>query len=270
MNKTLKALAQAAMCSALLAAACGRDDNNGVPPSAGDETLTFAVGDVSFKMVKVQAGTFTMGANEGDPDAAASKTRHEVTLTSDFYIGQTEVTQALYKAVTGTNPSFFDSDSTQPVERVKYTDVLAFCETLSSLTGRTFTLPTEAQWEYAARGGHKAPATPTLYAGGDDIDRVAWYSGNSGGKSQPVGQKEPNALGLHDMSGNVWEWCLDWKGDYGSAAQTDPQGPATGTDRIFRGGGWYQSALFSRVSHRDGYIPQFSNECLGFRVVMLP
>lgn len=264
MKKTIKTLALVLLGAALLMTSCGKDDNN------VDETLTLTAGGVSFKMVLVKAGTFSMGANEGDADADGGELRHEVTLTRDYYIAQTEVTQELYMAVVGSNPSFFDADSSLPVERVSYLDALAFCESVSSLTGRTFTLPTEAQWEYAARGGHKASSTPTLYAGSDDIDEVAWYTDNSDGKSHPVASKAPNALGLYDMSGNVWEWCLDWKGGYGSGAQTDPQGPATGSHRMFRGGGWYNPARLCRVSHRDGYIPQFSNECLGFRVVMLP
>lgn len=270
MNHTIKTFAMMVLGAALLLVACDRDDNNGTPATEGNEKLTLTAAGVNFDVVRVAAGSFTMGANPGDPDATEGELPHEVTLTQDFYIGQTEVTQELYEAVTGSNPSFFDSDGSLPVERVSYAAALAFCEQLSALTGRTFTLPTEAQWEYAARGGHRAPATPTLYAGSDDIEAVAWYNGNSGGKSHPVATKTPNALGIHDMSGNVWEWCLDRKGDYAAGAQTDPQGPASGSNRIFRGGGWYDPANRCRLSQRDGFIPEFSNENLGFRVAMIP
>lgn len=270
MNHTIKTFAMMVLGAALLLVACGKDDNNGTPATEGNEKLTLTAAGVNFDVVRVAAGSFTMGANPGDPDATEGELPHKVTLTQDFYIGQTEVTQELYEAVTGSNPSFFDSDGSLPVERVSYAAALDFCEQLSELTGRTFTLPTEAQWEYAARGGHRAPATPTLYAGSDDIEAVAWYNGNSGGKSQPVATKTPNALGIHDMTGNVWEWCLDRKGDYAAGAQTDPQGPASGTNRVFRGGGWYDPANRCRLSQRDGFIPEFSNENLGFRLVMLP
>ncbi len=251
-----------------LFAACGDDenDNNG----NGDDIQTFTVEGVDFTMVKVNSGTFTMGAMEGDLEVTSrEKPAHQVTLTKDFYIGQTEVTQELYQAVMGVNPSYFSTGGKLPVEHVSYNDAIEFCSRLSNATGRTFTLPTEAQWEYAARGGHKAPATPTIYAGSNDIDAVTWWYTNTE-ETQNVGGKAANELGLYDMSGNVREWCLDWYGDYTDAAQTDPQGPSTGTDRVSRGGSWACRAYECRTTWRFNFAPGNIYGDQGLRVVMIP
>lgn len=276
MKKTFKTLALLTLGVVMLMTACDRDNgtdnpSGGTTPMPLDKTLTFMVDGVNFKMVLVEAGTFTMGANEGDTEAYDKELpRHEVSLTQDYYIAETEVTQELYTAVMGSNPSYFTEGSNLPVERVSHNDAQLFCISLSSLTGRNFTLPTEAQWEYAARGGHKAPASTTLYAGSNDVDAVAWHDDISGKKTHPVAFKASNALGLYDMSGNVWEWCLDWYSDYGNGAETNPQGPASGSSRVSRGGSCFNVAKSCRVSHRNSDNPTHSDKNLGFRIVMLP
>ncbi len=243
---------------------CEKDNEDAV------ETQKFTVSGVEFTMVKVNPGTFTMGAMDGDNDAHANeKPAHQVTLSQAYYIGQTEVTQELYRAVMGTNPSDFNWTTNLPVESVSYNEALAFCEQLSAKTGKTFTLPTEAQWEYAARGGHKASDSPTLFAGGNDSNAVAWYSLNCG-ETHPVGTKTANELKLYDMTGNVWEWCLDWYGAYKANAVTDPQGPATGDYRVFRGGSWSSWAVYSRITSRGAHYPSSKYADVGFRVVMIP
>lgn len=275
MKKTLRLTALVAVAAGLAFASCQKEDSSsnggGTPAPAGAETLTLTASGVDFTLVRVEPGTFRMGANEGDDQAFdRDKPAHEVTLTQPYYIATTEVTQELYAAVTGSNPSNFTGETGLPVEMVSYTDAVAFCARLSELTGRTVTLPTEAQWEYAARGGHKAPATPTLYAGGDDLDAVAWWSGNSDSKTHPVAGKAANALGLYDMTGNVWEWCLDWYGAYAADAVSDPQGPSEGSYRVGRGGSWFNNAQSCRLSHRGIPAPDYRKSTLGFRVVVLP
>ena len=210
---------------------------------------TFTVNGVSFKMVKVAGGTFQMGATVEQWDDAydSEKPVHSVTL-SDFYIGETEVTQGLWEAVMGSTPCFFSSNSQRPVESVSWDDCQTFIQTLNTLTGQSFRLPTEAEWEFAARGGNLSHGFK--YAMSNTIGDVAWYTGNSSGVTHPVATKAPNELGLYDMSGNVWEWCQDWYGSYGSEAQTDPTGPSSGTYRVLRGGSWGENERDCRVSNR--------------------
>lgn len=224
---------------------------------------TFTVNGVQFTMVAVEGGTFTMGAtSEQGRDAwDDEKPAHKVTL-SDYYIGQTEVTQALWKAVMGSNPSNHKGDNL-PVENVSWNDCQEFIQKLNQLMGKQFRLPTEAEWEYAARGGRKSRGYK--YAGGNNIDSVAWYYDNSGYETHPVATKQANELGIYDMSGNVWEWCSDWYGDYQSSSQSDPQGPSSGFSRVRRGGGYYCFAAFCRVSFRDCGTPDYFNS-LGLRL----
>lgn len=231
------------------------------------ETIT--VNGVSFNMVKVEGGTFIMGAtSEQGYDAYDNeKPAHRVTL-STYYIGETEVTQALWTAVMGSNPSLCKGDAL-PVERVSWDDCQAFINKLNSLTGRNFRLPTEAEWEYAARGGNKSRGYK--YSGSNDLGSVAWYEDNSGRKTHAVKTKLPNELGLFDMSGNVWEWCQDYyMGSYSSSAQTNPSGPSSGSFRVYRGGSWYFNATRCRVAYRDCYTPtnagSYNN--LGFRLAL--
>ena len=211
---------------------------------------TFMVKGVEFKMIKVEGGTFSMGAtSEQEYDAlSCEKPVHSVTL-SDYYIGETEVTQELWEAVMGSNPSYFEGDNQRPVENVSWNDCQKFIKKLNRLTGKEFRLPTEAEWEYAARGGKYSRGYK--YSGSDNADEVAWYDSNSGSKTHPVKTKKDNELGLYDMSGNVWEWCNDWWGCYQSNSQTNPTGPSEGESRVLRGGGWCYFDMGVRVSRRD-------------------
>ena len=235
-----------------------------------EERGKFNVGGVEFKMVYVEGGTFTMGATaeQGLEALEGEKPAHKVTL-SDYYIGETQVTQALWKAVMGDKPSRFKGGDNLPVEQVSWEDIVEkFIPALNRKTGRTFRLPTEAEWEYAARGGNRSKGYK--YSGSDNIDEVAWYAGNSGDKTHPVRGKKANELGLYDMSGNVWEWCHDWYGEYSSGAQTDPKGPDKGSCRVLRGGSWFNAARYCRVSSRPDYAPDHRNFCCGFRLVLCP
>lgn len=226
---------------------------------------TFTVNGVSFEMKKVEGGTFTMGATSEQSDPYSDeKPTHRVTLSS-FLIGKYEVTQELWKAVMGNNPSYFKGDNL-PVEKVSWDDCQKFISRLNSLTGKRFRLPTEAEWEYAARGGNKS--RHYKYSGSDNLDAVAWYDGNSNEKTHPVGIRFSNELGLYDMSGNVWEWCQDRYGDYSSSPQTNPTGPSSGSCRVFRGGSWFGNAGRCRMSIRGDDYPGYRCYDLGFRLVL--
>lgn len=230
----------------------------------GDSHKVFTVNGVSFKMIYVKGGTFTMGATSEQAGAFSSEyPTHSVTL-SDYYIGETEVTQELWTAVMGSNPSNFTGNMQRPVEMVSWYDCQTFITKLNELTGETFRLPTEAQWEYAARGGNQAQGR--LYSGSNMIDDVAWYTSNSSSTTHPVKTKVPNELGIYDMSGNVMEWCSDWYGSYPSAAQTDPAGPSTGSYRVNRGGSWNYGATFCRVAYRNSFVPSNRIKYLGLRL----
>jgi formylglycine-generating enzyme required for sulfatase activity len=219
-------------------------------------------------MVFVQGGRFTLGCtNEQGYDCEANeKPAHSVNLSS-FSIGKYEVTQEEWEAVMGNNPSHFSRCSKCPVENVSWNDIQGFIYALNLQTGRQFRLPTEAEWEYAARGGNRSGGHK--YSGGDNIASVAWYAGNSGSRTHPVGQKAANALGLHDMTGNVWEWCDDWYGAnyYGNSSGSNPRGPSSGTDCVLRGGCLYGIARVCRVSYRDYNTPDSRGEYSGFRLV---
>lgn len=228
-----------------------------------DDVETFTVNGVSFKMVKVKCGTFTMGvSNASDYEKPA----HQVTLTKDYAIGQTEVTQALWLAVMGNNPSSITGDLNLPVEQVTWNSCQTFIAKLNELTGRSFRLPTEAEWEFAARGGNKSKGYK--YAGSDSIDAVAWVKNNCDATSHPVGLKSPNELGIYDMSGNVWEWCQDIFSHYDSSAQVDPTGPTTGIYYVFRGGGWRNTEIYSRITIRNAGFATNTSPGLGFRLAL--
>ena len=255
----------------VLVVSCGDDDNdedmqtsssdqNGGTPAFDGEDKAYTVNGVSFTMIAVKGGTFQMGSDDG---YEWEKPVHQVTL-SDYYIGETEVTQELWTAVMGSNPSNFTGNMQRPVEKVTWNDCQTFISKLNQLTGETFRLPTEAQWEYAARGGNQAQGR--LYSGSNTIDDVAWYTSNSSSTTHPVKTKAPNELGIYDMTGNVWEWCSDWNGAYSSAAQTNPTGPATGSERVFRGGSWFHYAAYCRVANRSNNTPASSNFDLGLRL----
>ena len=221
----------------------------------------FTVKGVSFTMKPVSGGTFEMGSLSGSLD---EQPVHSVTL-STYYIGETEVTQELWQAVMGGNPSRF-TGSQRPVEQVSWNDCQEFIEQLNALTGKKFRLPTEAEWEYAARGGNKSKGY--IYSGSNDVDAVAWYSDNSESSTHEVKGKLPNELGLYDMSGNVWEWCSDWYGSYSEALVTNPQGPSSGSNRVFRGGGWRHAAVYCRCASRNAYMSTSTYYYLGLRLAI--
>ena len=238
-------------------------DSGSAPGGSTSKPKVYTVNGVSFKMVPVEGGTFTMGATaeQGSDAYDDEKPTHQVTL-SDFSIGETEVTQELWQAVMGSNPSYF-SGKQLPVEMVSWNDCQTFITKLNQLTGANFRLPTEAEWEFAARGGNKSLGYK--YAGGNSIDDVAWYDSTSS-QTHAVAQKQPNELGLYDMSGNVNEWCQDWYGSYGSAVQTNPSGPASGSDRVLRGGSCFDTAGDCRVSSRSYTTPTRANINAGLRL----
>ena len=236
------------------------------------------VNGISFKMIKVEAGTFIMGATEEQTGASANESpAHQVTLSKDFYIGETEVTQALWYAVMGQKPtadgivwsSTYGLGDNYPAYYISWNDCQEFITKLNQLTGLTFRLPTEAEWEYAARGGNKA-TTQTLYSGSNTIDDVAWYTSNSSSSTHPVAGKAANVLGLYDMSGNLWECCHDCYSDsyYSSSPETDPTGPESGTYRVLRGGSWLSSAIGCRVAYRSSYTVTGRRDNYGMRLAL--
>jgi formylglycine-generating enzyme required for sulfatase activity len=231
-------------------------------------TLDFGKG-VAMKLVLIPAGKFMMGSPDSELDRAKNEgPQHEVTISKPFYMGMTEVTQAQYEAVMAKNPSFLRAPA-NPVERVSWDDAVAFCRRLSAKTSKTFRLPTEAEWEYACRAGGK-----TRFSFGDSdsaLGDYAWWQGNSGGHTYPVGLKKPNPWGLYDMTGNVTEWCADWYGSYSDKASTDPQGPRSGSNCVLRGGSYaLKTADQGRSAHRHNEDPASRYINAGFRCVMIP
>ena len=234
---------------------------------------------INMKMVYVQGGSYNMGCTgeQGSDCDDDEKTVRYVTV-SDFYIGQFEITQAQWQAVMGTSvyqqqskaggSSTYGTGNDYPMYYVSWEEAKEFCRRLSQQTGKTYRLPTEAEWEYAARGGKKTQNTK--YAGGYSLDYVGWYTSNSGGKTHAVGTKNANELGIYDMSGNVWEWCEDWYGDYRSYDTDNPTGASSGSYRVLRGGSWRSNAGNCRVSNRNGSSPGSRDDSDGFRVVCLP
>ena len=268
------------------------DDN----PETSIETPADIQQKLSDSFVHVEGGTFQMGSDFAYDNG---KPVHKVTLTS-FYIAKTEVTQAQWIAVMVDNPSDFSGENL-PVENVSWFDAIVFCNKLSMMENKTpvysiddktnpdewdytpccdnsingkvvmnkdadgYRLPTEAEWEYAARGGKNSKGYE--YSGSDDLFSVAWYRSSSESETHEVATKEANELGLYDMSGNVWEWCWDRHGFYHRISLKDPSGPSSGTYRILRGGSWYNPLYYCRVAFRDFYSPDFRDKCTGFRLV---
>ena len=234
----------------------------------------FTVGDVTFYMIPVEGGTFSMGATpeQGSDASSREKPVHQVTVSS-YYIGETEVTQSLWLAVMGTMPSNF-TGMQLPVEQVSWEDCQAFIAALNAMTGQQFRLPTEAEWEFAARGGNMSMGYK--YSGSDNLASVAWYSYNDSWDvrgtgyygTHPVATRNPNELMLYDMSGNVHEWCQDWYGAYDAGEQVNPVGPAGGTTRVYRGGSWYFDEWFCRVSFRNSVSPSYTSYGIGLRLAM--
>ena len=251
-----------------------------VPEKAAvNETIT--VNGVSFRMIAIMGSVFKMGSDRAFNSIASENEEpvHKVKL-SNYSIGQTEVTQALWTAVMGNNPSYFTGDQNRPVENVSWNDCQVFITKLNELTGRNFRLPTEAEWEYAARGvyyySYYYDEYNFEYSGSNFIERVAWYYDNSYAVgigdpnygTHPVGTKSCNLMELYDMSGNVWEWCQDWYGAYSSESQTNPTGPATGSYRVMRGGSWCNSAKYNRVACRNYSYPSYAEYHVGLRLAL--
>ena len=230
-----------------------------------------SLNDFGIELVYVRGGTFTMGctSEQGGDCEGDEKPAHQVTL-SDFYIGKYEVTQKQWRAVMGSDPPElrFKGCDNCPVERVSWNDIQEFIKKLNQKTGKNYRLPTEAEWEYAARGGIQSKGYK--YAGSNNIGEVAWYDGNSSSKTHPVGGKKANELGLYDMSGNVWEWCSDWYGSYSSGSQRNPQGPSSGSSRVLRGGCWDGYSGDCRVAYRGSGNPGFRHSNSGFRLAVAP
>jgi formylglycine-generating enzyme required for sulfatase activity len=220
------------------------------------------INSIEMEFVLIPAGTFNMGAIGQEADEMPV---HQVTITHPFYLGKYEVTQEQWQTVMGDHRSFFSGAPNLPVESVWWTDVQTFIKKLNEKEGHSlYRLPTEAEWEYAARAGSN-----TAYSFGDSSQQLgnyAWYKDNAGGKTHPVGQLKPNAWGIYDMHGNVWEWVHDWYGKYSDEPAQDPRGPASGTHRMRRGCGWNNLAKACRVSNRYSVVG-FRDDFIGFRLL---
>ena len=238
-------------------------------PKAGDVQTVDLGGGVTLELVWCPPGTFLMGSPESEAERGGDETQHQVTLSQGFWMGKYEVTQEQWKQVMGNNPSEFTGDPRLPVKKVSWEDCQAFIQKLNSrVSGGGFRLPTEAQWEYACRAGSKS-----AYCFGDSasgLSDYAWYYENSGRKTHPVGQKRSNAWGLHDMHGNVWEWCSDCYGDYASGSVTDPTGASSDDWRVLRGGSWLDFPRLCRSAYRIYGTPDYRFTNLGFRSLRTP
>ena len=236
-------------------------DNN----SNKENIVSFNVNGIIFKMIRVKGGTFMMGGtNEQKNPSDDERPVHKVSL-STYYIGETEVTQSLWKAVMGSNPSMFIGDEL-PVEQVSWNNCQQFIRKLNNITKKNFRLPTEAEWEFAARGGNES--TNTQYSGSNKLDDVAWYDNNSGSMTHPVKSKNANELGIYDMNGNVGEWCHDWYTTYSSNDQNNPIGSSSGSYRVYRGGCWYFFERNCRSSKRYNGISDYHSNFLGLRLAI--
>lgn len=255
-------------------------------PKKGENWVVKLPSGITFEMVYIAPGTFMMGSPADEAGREDSEKQHEVTLTRDYYLGKYVVTQELWEAVTGANPSKWKGTNL-PVERVSWADAMAFCKKLTEMERTAgslpekwkYTLPTEAQWEFACRAD-----TATALNSGKNLDctdkdcrgessnlaEVAWYDKNSDRKTHPVGLKKSNNYGLYDMHGNVWEWCFDWYADYPDDPVIDPLGPDKGTAHVRRGGSWGYYAKGCRSAARASYSPNYRLESLSFRLALVP
>jgi len=225
--------------------------------------VTAMTNSIGMILARIPAGDFEMGSSSYSVETFV----HKVTLSTDFWIGQYEVTQEEYRRVMGTSPAAFPGDA-RPVEQVSWEDAAEFCQRLGTREHKVYRLPTEAEWEYVCRAGGR-----TAFCYGDDDTRLgefAWYDASAGWKTHPVGSRKPNVWGIHDMHGNVWEWCMDWYGEefYSAGAAVDPQGPSTGRYRVLRGGCWFNRPVFCRSGRRDFNWPTYQDHGVGFRVVL--
>jgi formylglycine-generating enzyme required for sulfatase activity len=248
--------------------------NAGATLAQAPKEITNSIG---MKLVLIPKGTFQMGSPIEEAGSLDNEELHQVTISKNYYLGVTEVTQGQYEKVMGTHPSYFQkqvigkSDSSMyPVEQVSWEDAIEFCKKLSDLpeekkAGRVYRLPTESEWEYACRAGSK-----TAYSSGESsksLGDYAWFNGNSNEQTHPVGEKKANAWGLYDMHGNVWEWCSDWSGVYPKGAVSDPVGPREGSNRVNRGGGWGDNVC-CRSAFRGRDYPSIRFFSIGFRVAL--
>ncbi|MCI7496930.1 MAG: formylglycine-generating enzyme family protein [Prevotella sp.] len=231
-------------------------------------TIAPTVKQFDMPMVEIKGGSFIMGSDlNTDPDAEEDEApRHQVTVSS-FKMGKYLVTQSEWKQVMEDTKAQKSKNGKYPMINVTWEEVQTFISRLNEQTGRHFRLPTEAEWEYAARGGAKASNKGSIYSGGDDLKTMGWYADNSGNRPHPVGMLAPNALGLYDMSGNVWEYCSDWYGDYQAKKQTNPKGPATGDYHVIRGGSWNSSSHCCRITYRQDNSIISPTPDIGFRLV---
>ena len=249
---------------------------------SGGENITIPLSDtVNLDMIWINPGTFMMGSPEDELGRESDETQHQVTLTKGYWLGKYEVTQSQYEAVMGSNPSGFKG-ADRPVEKVSWDNAMRFCAKLNAQEkaagrlpeGYEYTLPTEAQWEYACRADTTTALNNgknlTNYRECSEIDEVGWYEWNSDMQTHSVGLKKPNAWGLYDMHGNVFEWCLDWYGDYPSTAVANPTGPTSGSFRVRRGGCWCVEACDNRSASRFRYSPDIQTDYIGFRVALAP
>jgi formylglycine-generating enzyme required for sulfatase activity len=241
------------------------DGNSGRPEPASMQVMRITVmtNSLGMTLARIPAGEFLMGSSSYSRET----TVHQVRLGADFWIGRNEVTQDEYRQVMGISPTGFQGDA-RPVEQVSWEDAAEFCRRLGAREQKTYRLPTEAEWEYTCRAGSRA-----AFCYGDDDTRLgefAWYDASAGAKTHPVGSRKPNAWGIYDMHGNVWEWCQDWDGDdfYSTGPGTDPKGPSTGEYRVLRGGCWYNRPVFCRSARRDSNRPDYRDDGIGFRVVL--
>ncbi|MDO4569625.1 MAG: SUMF1/EgtB/PvdO family nonheme iron enzyme [Planctomycetia bacterium] len=256
------------------AAEIAKQKASSTAPLAGDRLVKTIKG-VEYAWRWCPAGEFMMGSPKGEKGRDDDEKQHRVTLTQGFWMLETQVTQRMWQSVMGDNPSFFKGDNL-PVECVSWHDCVKFCEKISKLSGLNIQLPTEAQWEYACRAG----TTTALNSGKNltdteydcaNLNEVAWYDWKGENEStHPVGQKRPNAWGLYDMHGNVWEWCQDWYGEYVESPTSDPKGPNSGSNRVNRGGGWHDYAESCRSAYRGSYDPPYSHDAVGFRLLFVP
>lgn len=226
----------------------------------------YRVKDIQFKMIQVSGGKFVMGTDEDNfTKYDDEKPSHEVTITHDYMIAETEVTQELWQNIMGTNPSHLKHKH-YPVDRVSWNDCQTFIKQLNKISGQQFRLPTEAEWEYAAQGGRLSKGY--IFSGSDDVALVAWYSNNASSSVHSVKTLQPNELGIYDMSGNVWEWCQDWFGNYPDTSVVNPVGASSGLRRVFRGGSWIGRSERCRVRYRSGDRPDFRSNGVGFRLAL--
>lgn len=235
-----------------------REPGAGAMPSHESAKTPSPIKGLEFVFVK--GGMFEMGNTLGD-DEPREKSVHRVTV-NDFHMGKYPVTQGQWKTIMGNNPSSSKQGDNYPVENVSWEDAQVFIQKLNSSTGKSYDLPTEAEWEYAARSGGNSSTSSE-----SSLDSYAWYDSNSGSKTHPVGEKQPNPLGLYDMSGNVWEWCQDWYGAYSARSATNPKGPSSGAFRVLRGGSWGSGAGLCQSGYRHGSSPDDRSSRIGFRLV---